>query len=82
MGKIIGTSRKVGRLFELESLHIPPRSIVVAASSSSSHVSLSLWHSRLDHASLSKLQKLIFCGYLGSVQIESNFHYLACQTRK
>ncbi|GFS30584.1 hypothetical protein Acr_00g0012750 [Actinidia rufa] len=45
-GKIIGIGHKVGNLFELESLHVPPQS-VAAASSSSSHVSLSLWYSRL-----------------------------------
>ena len=62
MGKIIGTEYKVDRLFELESLHVPPQ-FVVAASSSNGHVSLSLWHSRLCHASLSKLQKLVSRGY-------------------
>ncbi|GFS42923.1 hypothetical protein Acr_00g0082600 [Actinidia rufa] len=46
MGKTIGTSHKVGHLFKLESLHAPHRS-VTAASSSSSHVSFGLWHSRL-----------------------------------
>ena len=71
----------MGRLFELESLHIFPRS-VAAASSSSSHVSLSLWHSCLGHISLSKLQKLISHGHLGSVKTESNFHCLTCQTGK
>ncbi|GFZ05827.1 nuclear pore anchor [Actinidia rufa] len=45
--KTIGTGHKVGRLFELESLHAPHWSIA-AASSSSSHVSFGLWHSRLD----------------------------------
>ena len=54
MGNINGTGHKVGHLFELESLHVPPWSVVVA--SSSSHVSLSLWHSRLGHACFSKLQ--------------------------
>ncbi|GFZ02718.1 hypothetical protein Acr_15g0013260 [Actinidia rufa] len=48
-GKTIGTGHKVGRLFELESLHAPHRS-VAAASSSSSHVSFGLWHSRLEAA--------------------------------
>ncbi|GFY96679.1 hypothetical protein Acr_11g0009850 [Actinidia rufa] len=79
--KTIRTGRKVGRLFELESLYAPHRS-VAAASSSSSHVSFGLWHSRLGHASVSKLQKLISRGYLGSVKTESNFHCLACQTGK
>ncbi|GFS43657.1 hypothetical protein Acr_00g0086240 [Actinidia rufa] len=47
MGKTIGTSRKVGRLFELESLHAPHRS-VAAVSSSSGPISFDLWHSRLE----------------------------------
>ena len=68
-------------MFELESLHAPPRS-VAAASSSSGPVSFILWHSHLGHAFLSKLQKLISCGYLGSVKTNSNFHCLACQTEK
>ncbi|GFS44400.1 hypothetical protein Acr_00g0090110 [Actinidia rufa] len=45
--KTIGTGRKVGRLFELESLHAPHR-FVAAASSLSSHVSFVLWHSHLE----------------------------------
>ncbi|GFS41192.1 hypothetical protein Acr_00g0072940 [Actinidia rufa] len=80
-GKTIGTGRKVGRLFELESLHAPHWS-VAAASSSSSPISFDLWHSRLGHVSMTTLQKLISRGYLGSVKTESTFHCLACQTGK
>ena len=79
--KIIGNSRKVGRLFKLESLHIPAQSII-AASISSSHVPLSLWHSRLEHASLSKLQKLVSSSYLGSIKLDKIFQQLSCQTEK
>uniref|UniRef100_A0A2N9HNI8 Uncharacterized protein n=1 Tax=Fagus sylvatica TaxID=28930 RepID=A0A2N9HNI8_FAGSY len=44
-GQIVGTARKVGRLFELTSLHLPSSSVstpVIAASAS-----IELWHSRL-----------------------------------
>ena len=68
----------MGYLFELESLHVPPQSVAAASSSSSSHVSLSLWHSRLGHASLAKLQKLVFRGYVGYVKPDTNFYCLAC----
>uniref|UniRef100_A0A2N9GQI4 Reverse transcriptase Ty1/copia-type domain-containing protein n=1 Tax=Fagus sylvatica TaxID=28930 RepID=A0A2N9GQI4_FAGSY len=45
-GQIVGTARKVGRLFELTSLHFSSSSVsapVIAASAS-----IELWHSRLD----------------------------------
>uniref|UniRef100_A0A2N9IAW0 Reverse transcriptase Ty1/copia-type domain-containing protein n=1 Tax=Fagus sylvatica TaxID=28930 RepID=A0A2N9IAW0_FAGSY len=44
--QIVGTARKVGRLFELTSFHFPSSSVsalVIAASAS-----IKLWHSRLD----------------------------------
>uniref|UniRef100_A0A2N9GD96 Reverse transcriptase Ty1/copia-type domain-containing protein n=1 Tax=Fagus sylvatica TaxID=28930 RepID=A0A2N9GD96_FAGSY len=44
-GQIVGSARKVGRLFELTSLHFPSSSVsapVIAASAS-----IELWHSRL-----------------------------------
>ena len=62
-------------------LNVPPQS-VVAASNSSGHVSLRLWHSRLGYASLSKEQKLVSRGYLGSIKPKIHFHYLACQIEK
>uniref|UniRef100_A0A2N9HNF3 Uncharacterized protein n=1 Tax=Fagus sylvatica TaxID=28930 RepID=A0A2N9HNF3_FAGSY len=47
-GQIVGSARKVGRLFELTSLHFPSSSVsapVIAASAS-----IELWHSRLRRA--------------------------------
>uniref|UniRef100_A0A2N9HM25 Integrase catalytic domain-containing protein n=1 Tax=Fagus sylvatica TaxID=28930 RepID=A0A2N9HM25_FAGSY len=55
-GQIVGTARKVGRLFELTSLHFPSSSVsapVIAASAS-----IELWHSRLGHVSLPRIQTL------------------------
>lgn len=45
-GQILGTGRKVGRLFELTSLHVAssPTSPFQSAASTSSNSSLSLWH--------------------------------------
>ncbi|XP_010244218.1 PREDICTED: uncharacterized protein LOC104588095 [Nelumbo nucifera] len=45
-GKIIGTGRKVGRLFELSSFQLPSLAAVVT---------FSVWHSRLGHISTSGL---------------------------
>ncbi|GKV32397.1 hypothetical protein SLEP1_g41007 [Rubroshorea leprosula] len=58
MRQILGTSRKVGRLFELTFLQIPSSYIsqLYAVSTSSS---LHLWHLRLGHDSISKLRPLI-----------------------
>uniref|UniRef100_A0A2N9HB99 Integrase catalytic domain-containing protein n=1 Tax=Fagus sylvatica TaxID=28930 RepID=A0A2N9HB99_FAGSY len=55
-GQIVGTARKVGRLFELTSFHLPSSSVsapVIAASAS-----IELWHSRLCHISLPRIQTL------------------------
>uniref|UniRef100_A0A2N9J981 Integrase catalytic domain-containing protein n=1 Tax=Fagus sylvatica TaxID=28930 RepID=A0A2N9J981_FAGSY len=55
-GQIVGSARKVGQLFELTSLHFPSSSVsapVIAASAS-----IELWHSRLGHVSLPRIQTL------------------------
>ena len=49
----LGTGHRIGRMFELSSLHLPTTSISAAAPSSSP--SLALWHSRLGHASTSRV---------------------------
>ena len=57
MGQIVGTACKVGRLFELTSLHFLSSSVtapVIAASAS-----IELWHSRLGHVSLPRIQTLV-----------------------
>ncbi|MED6190962.1 hypothetical protein PIB30_111150, partial [Stylosanthes scabra] len=47
-GRVIGTGCKVGRLFELETLHVPSTNLCAV----SSHSTLHLWHRRLAHSSL------------------------------
>ena len=75
----LGTGRRIGRMFELPSLHLPTTSISDVASSSSS--SLALWHSRLGHASTSCVQLLASKGLLGYVS-NSPFDCISCQLGK
>jgi hypothetical protein len=78
-GQIVGTARKVGRLFELTSLHFPSSSVsapVIAASAS-----IELWHSRLSHVSLPRIQTLVSRGLLGLV-FSSPFDCMPCQLGK
>ncbi|CAI8587532.1 unnamed protein product [Vicia faba] len=63
--QIIGTGRRVGRLFELQSLHLPKDHISATTINSPIHQS----HLRLGHASASKIQPLISRGLLGSTKI-------------
>uniref|UniRef100_A0A2N9HB54 Integrase catalytic domain-containing protein n=1 Tax=Fagus sylvatica TaxID=28930 RepID=A0A2N9HB54_FAGSY len=78
-GQIVGTARKVGWLFELTSLHFPSSSVsapVIAASAS-----IELWHSRVGHVSLPRIQILVSRGLLGSVS-SSPFDCMPCQLGK
>jgi hypothetical protein len=78
-GQIVGTARKVGQLFELTSLHFPSSSVsapVITASAS-----IELWHSRLGHVSLPRIQTLVSRGLLGSVS-SSPFDCMSCQLGK
>jgi hypothetical protein len=56
-GKLLGTGRKIGRLFELCNLQIPSH-MVSSSVAATTTLSPDLWHSRLGHASLSHLQLL------------------------
>jgi len=80
MGQLIGISRKVGRLFELSSLHLPP-TVSVATPSRSPSTNFSLWHSHLVHASISRVSSLATTGQLGFIGSES-FDCVACQLGK
>ncbi|KAL6313610.1 hypothetical protein AAG906_006979 [Vitis piasezkii] len=56
-GQELGTGPRVGRMFPVSNLHLPPVapvSIATAAAAVSSLPSLALWHSRLGHASSSR----------------------------
>ena len=55
MGQIVGTARKVGRLFKLIFLHLPSSRLSASAISGQNTLSLALWHSCLGHASISRL---------------------------
>ena len=58
------TSPRVGRMFPMDNLHLPPVApvsvapvfVVAAAAAISSLPSLALWHSHLGHASSSQVQ--------------------------
>ncbi|KAA0053710.1 retrotransposon protein [Cucumis melo var. makuwa] len=62
-GQTIGTGRKVGRLFELLSLQVPPPSSISAPVTDSDTYQ---WHLRLGHASLEKLHHLISINHLNN----------------
>ena len=56
MGQELGTGPRVGRMFPVDNLHLPPVALVFVAAATavvSSLPSLALWHSRLGHASSS-----------------------------
>ncbi|RVW18468.1 hypothetical protein CK203_108535 [Vitis vinifera] len=56
-GQELGTDPRVGRMFPVNNLHLPPVapiSIATAAAAISSLPSLALWHSRLGHAPSSR----------------------------
>jgi hypothetical protein len=81
--QVLGTGRRVGRMFELTSLHLPSTS-----TPHSSHVAhtasvfpLSLWHLRLGHMSVQKLRTLISSGFLGQVKHDS-VDCVSCQLAK
>ena len=80
-GQIVGTARKVGRLFELIFLHLPSSRLSASAISGHSTSSLALWHSRLGHAFISRVKQLVSRGLLGSVSNKS-FDCMPCQFGK
>ena len=80
-GQIVGTARKVGRLFELIFLHLPSYRLFASAVSGQSTSSLALWDSRLGHAYISRVKQLVSRGLLGSVSNKS-FDCMPCQFGK
>jgi hypothetical protein len=63
----LGTGRRVGRMFELTSLHLPSTSTPPPSqvAHTASVFPLSLWHLRLGHVSVQKLRSLVSSGFLG-----------------
>ena len=58
-------------MFELIFLHLQSSRLSASAVSRQSTSSLALWHSRLGHASISKVKQLVSRGLLGSVSNKS-----------
>ena len=56
-------------MFEVHDLKIPSQ--VVSAAVTTATSSLDLWHARLGHLSLSRLQSLASQGHLGLVQFQN-----------
>jgi hypothetical protein len=79
MSQTIGTRRRIGRMFELSSLHLPTTSI--STSVFSSPPPFALCHLRLSHASASRIQLLASKGLLGSVS-NNSFDCISCQFGK
>ena len=77
----LGTGPKVGRMFLMENLHLPPVAPITIAVAVSSLPSLALWHSRLGHASSSRGQQLTSRGLLGSMS-KDNFDCTSYQLGK
>lgn len=79
-GEILGTGRRVGRLFEAISLSVSPK-VQSKEPYAAVVVSQDIWHSRLGHISSSRLNSLISSGVLGSVQKEK-LDCVSCQLAK
>ena len=78
-GQELGTGPRVGRMFPMNNLHLPPVapvSVVAATAAVSSLPFLALWHSRLGHAPSSWVQQLVSRGLLGSVS-KDIFNFLS-----
>ena len=74
MEQELGIGPKVGRMFPIDNLHLPPVapvSVATAATVVFSLPSLALWQSRLGYASSSRVQQLAFKGLLSSVSKEN-----------
>uniref|UniRef100_A0A2N9FK40 Integrase catalytic domain-containing protein n=1 Tax=Fagus sylvatica TaxID=28930 RepID=A0A2N9FK40_FAGSY len=81
--KFLGQVRRVGRMFELTSLHLPstPTPPPSQVAHTASVFPLSLWHLRLGHVSVQKLRSLVSSGFLGQVKHDS-VDCVSCQLAK
>ncbi|RVW12475.1 Retrovirus-related Pol polyprotein from transposon RE2 [Vitis vinifera] len=74
-GQELGTGPRVGRMFPVNNLHLPPVapvSVAAAAAVVSSLPSLALWHSRLGHAPSSRLGKQLALPFNNSESISNS----------
>ena len=79
-GQELGTCPRVGHMFPVDNFHLPPVapvSVAISAATVSSLPSFALWHSRLGHASSSRVQQLASRGLLGFVS-KDNFDCTSC----
>ena len=65
MGQELGTDFRIGRMFPVNNLHLPLVAPIFVAAAASSLPSFALWHSRLGHASSSRVQQLASKGFVG-----------------
>ena len=65
MGQELGTDFRIGRMFPVNNLHLPLVAPIFVAAAVSSLPSFALWHSRLGHASSSRVQQLASKGFVG-----------------
>lgn len=76
----LGIGRRVGRMFEVIYLRLPPSSSNFVASTSSLS-SFDIWHARLGHISQSRLNMLVQSGLLRTVK-PSSFSCIICELGK
>ena len=77
----VETGPRIGYMFPMDNLHLPPVALDFVIAAISSIHSLALWHARLGHASFSWVQHLASRGLLGSMSPE-NFDCVSCQLGK
>ena len=83
-GQEFGISPRVGHMFPVNNLRLPPVvpiSVAIATTAIFSIHSLTIWHAQLSHTSSSRVQHLTSRGLLSSVSNE-NFDYVSCQLGK
>ena len=83
-GQEFGIGPRVGHMFPVDNLRLPPVvpiSVAIATTAIFSIPSLTIWHAQLSYTSSSRVQHLTSRGLLGSVSNE-NFDYLSCQLGK
>ena len=79
-GQELGTGPRVGYMFPVDNLHLPPVapvSVVATVAIVSSLPFLALWHSCLGHALSSRVQQLASRGLLGFMS-KDNFDCTSC----
>ena len=79
MSQVLGTNRKIGRMFEVHDLKIPSQ--VVSVATTTTTLLPNLWHAHLGHTFLSRLQLLASQGHLSLIQFQK-FDSTSCHFGK